>query len=405
MIIADDPRDRSANVELRAVRRNRRIGIAALAVCLGATFALPFVVGSLAWLPVLVGLFGAWASIGYLVSLSRGPGERELTPAQYRIQDDGIAIREGSSVVVVRREDVESSWSESASDVPVVLLRLKDGRQIALQPTGSEGPSELFEALSLPPAAKAERLRLGRDNVGARVLSAMLLAPIALLGLPIALATLASMPGITVLMTLVPMALFGAAAYWLTAKVLPSWVSIGTDGVLVQKLRKTFIPYSDLVDARIDGGPVYYHVVLLTASGKQLKVPVAQREQGEVVVGQLDAAMEGFRMRRRAALVSELSQGDRDVEAWRAGLQSILSESGYRSAAVDREQLLRVLEDPGQPEKVRVAAAVALQPSATEEEKVRVRVAADASASPKVRVALQEAVEGELENRELEAMR
>ncbi|MFW5739550.1 MAG: hypothetical protein ACOC1F_04215 [Myxococcota bacterium] len=60
--------------------------------------------------------------------------------------------------------------------------------------------------------------------------------------------------------------------------------------------------------------------------------------------------------------------------------------------------------DPGQPERVRVAAAVALQPVADPLDKKRIRVAAEGSASPKVRVALEEAIEGRIADESLAAL-
>lgn len=66
-----------------------------------------------------------------------------------------------------------------------------------------------------------------------------------------------------------------------------------------------------------------------------------------------------------------------------------MAPAGYRDRSLNREELLRVVEDAGQPGSLRVAAAIAAAPTASPEEKRRIRVAAEASAFPVVRAALE----------------
>jgi hypothetical protein len=195
--------------------------------------------------------------------------------------------------------------------------------------------------------------------------------------------------------------LFGILIYWLGAKVVPSWIRVGTDGVLFRKVWKRYVPYTDLIDVRIEGGPAYFKVAFQLASRKRILVPAATREQAESIVNQVDEALAAFQSRRQAQLIEGLMPGDQDVHTWRESLGKLLDGAGYRAAAVDREQLLRVVEDPGQPERVRIAAAVALKPKAQPDEMKRVRVAAEASASPRVRVALNEALDDDISDEEL----
>ena len=203
----------------------------------------------------------------------------------------------------------------------------------------------------------------------------------------------------------IPLALFSWLLWWLIAKLIPSWLSVGTDGVLVQKVRKTFIPFSEMKSVQVDGKAPYFQVLFERKSGKPLKVKTATEKQAEVVKLQVESALRSFESRRQAALIEDLEPGERSEADWRESLKGLMNRGGYRSKAVDREQLLRVVEDPGQHPRVRVSAAVALEDGARPEDKKRIRVAAQASASPKIRVALEQAADGDVEDSTLSEVR
>lgn len=411
-----DHPDVAARVAVQPLRRQRRVGTGALIGSLVSLFALPFIAGSFAWVPIVIGLLGGLGAISYLVGLHRGPGERALVPGHFRMTEEGFwAWRDGEVERVITPERVATGWCEAGAEGPAVVLRLTDGSLMAVEPPDEASLESLLKQAGLPSSARAERMRLGRDDVGGRMLAAFLIAPFLLLGLPVILGTagllvamlfsftswmLVSLP-----VSLVISALFGLVLWWLGAKLVPSWIRIGTDGVLVQKLFKTFVPYGELRGARIDGGPVYFKVVIERMRGRPLQIPSASRQQAKAVVDQIDSSRDAFQSRRRAALVDGLSRGDQDPQAWRKAVAELLDEGGYRRQALDREHLLQLAEDPGQTEKVRVAAALALQPSARPEDRARIRVAAEASASPKVRVALEHAIEGEVDDETLAALR
>ena len=414
--IVEEGRDIEARVAVQPIRRQRRGGVALLLGALATLFVLPFVAGSLAWVPILLGVVGTIISISYLAGLQRGPGERSFVPGHYRLTQDGLWAWENfKAEQVITPDNVETGWCEAVDQGTAVVLRMKNGSLVAVQPPDEASLQLLLERAGLPPAARAERMRLGRDDVAGRRIAAVLLAPFVLVGVPMILGALGVLiVGVvgasTSLMAsglaaCLSASLFGAVLWWLGSKLLPSWVSIGTDGVLVQKPFKTFIPFPQLSGARVDGGPAYFKVVLERTTGKPLRIPAATRDQADAIVRQVDAALDAFASRRKAALIEGLEPGEQVPEAWRRSLQNLMAKGGYRTQSVDREQLLRVVEDPGQPEKIRVAAVVALEPDARPEDKKRVRVAAEASASPKVRVALEQAVEGTIEDEVLAAMR
>lgn len=98
-----------------------------------------------------------------------------------------------------------------------------------------------------------------------------------------------------------------------------------------------------------------------------------------------------------------LERGGRAVEDWRRALSSLVRERDYRAAAVAPGDLVDVAQSASARVEHRLAAALALGASPTEESaRARVRVAAASCANPRLRVALTAAVDGTLEQAQLE---
>ncbi|HTN88222.1 MAG TPA: hypothetical protein VL242_31295, partial [Sorangium sp.] len=90
--------------------------------------------------------------------------------------------------------------------------------------------------------------------------------------------------------------------------------------------------------------------------------------------------------------------------AWRAALRRLVSESGadYRTAKLTREQALAVLEDGAAPAELRIGAALALSAWRDGQTVERLRIAAEGCASRDVRLALEQAAEGDMDDWMLE---
>ena len=92
------------------------------------------------------------------------------------------------------------------------------------------------------------------------------------------------------------------------------------------------------------------------------------------------------------------ARGGRDFEAWKEDVRRVLTEAvGFRGAALRPEDALRVVEDPEADPEARVGAALALMAVGGDDEKLRVRVAAETTLAPRVRIALEAASEGDVE--------
>lgn len=105
-----------------------------------------------------------------------------------------------------------------------------------------------------------------------------------------------------------------------------------------------------------------------------------------------------------AALAALLDPAGRTWEEWRASLARIRGAGAtHRDPAVMPARLEAVLDDPAVTPAQRVGAAIALVTIDREAAAPRVRVAAETSASPSLRAALEAALEGEVDDRTLDA--
>jgi hypothetical protein len=380
-------------------------------VCL---LVMPFVVASSsAWVPIALGAAGIWGAIVALSAVGRGSGERSLEPGKVEVRPGSVVVQAlGGSRRTVSRADVVTGWCEPVQDRVTAVLQLRRGDLVLVEQPDERAARAVLSHAGIEETAQAIRMRLGGDNVAGRAIRAFLLAPLAMIGIPAMLAPFAlvialpftslALPLASVFGIIVSSILFGGLLWWLGSKLIPSWLSIGSDGILVHKgVRKTFLPYSRVTSAMIGGGQAYFHVTIVLSGGEIMTVPAASRDQADAVVRQIDAAIQAFETRGRADLVDGLGRNGRPANAWRAALKAVMTEGAYRQMPVGAEQLLRIAEDPGVPEDVRVGAVLALKSPGDEAAGKRIRVAAEACASPRVRVALRRAADGVIADAEL----
>jgi hypothetical protein len=199
-------------------------------------------------------------------------------------------------------------------------------------------------------------------------------------------------PALLALPTVAFLALMAGVA-WLVAAWRRVDLTIGADGVQVDRFRsKKFYRHAE-ISAKYDGGdrlhlvvpdaaePLFLHVA---ASGLSLQKVAAELERAR----RLSGGGNGPR------LETLLGRGGRTTHDWVRDLRTLRAGGGYRDEDVGAEHLWDVLEDPTLEAAPRAAAAVALRDQLDDAGKARVRVAADACASPKVQVALQAAADG-----------
>lgn len=139
---------------------------------------------------------------------------------------------------------------------------------------------------------------------------------------------------------------------------------------------------------------------------------VDQKKQGpfqEGLQAEVDARAEALAERIREVLVvrnaaprpmdrSALARDDRPVDEWVTRLRTLRDgKTTFRDAGPPTvDALLSIVEDVSSPAVERAAAAIALS-KAPAEVKHRIRIAAESSAEPRLRVALEQAIDDRLE--------
>jgi hypothetical protein len=192
--------------------------------------------------------------------------------------------------------------------------------------------------------------------------------------------------------------------FWVKRYGYPQ-VVVGTDGIrLIGRLLPRFVPYAEITDAQRgvahDGSAAGASGVELSCkNGRRLFLPtIAQTEDAEqALVERIRAGIKAYGQAGEDRLMGALERRGRPIQAWKDDLKRVaVAEAGFRQQAFGREDFERVLTDPSAAAERRVGAALALR-GMDEEAAPRIRIAAAASANPKLRVALEAAAEGEVD--------
>ena len=293
---------------------------------------------------------------------------------------------------------------------PRVLLQRKLGLPIELQVSSTEQGRGLLRALGFDASQTVARFRVASRLVSRRSYMATMMG-----------VTFAVYGGFIGFMTgrhhdhVSPV--FGALLSVVLALVfafflVPTWLSIGADGVVLSWFRsKRFIGYGEI--ARVEpyrkswGRAQYVGVTLVLRSGEEVPIPTGKArwdEQSNLIKERLREAMEAFKEGGTAADAAMLQRGSRAVADWVTALRAIGAgaNADMRTAPLPPERLFRIVEDPTCTAPERAAAAVALGTDLDDEARARLRSAAAAVAAPRLRVAI-EAAAGSSAEAELEA--
>lgn len=193
--------------------------------------------------------------------------------------------------------------------------------------------------------------------------------------------------------------LVGLVVYW----SLPGSIEIGSDGLFIARMReKRFVPFRELESCttfwRPHGKKNYVGVNLLLTSGETIEVPrCVDRAGAQEKVTALDRdiriAMEAFRKRGDPTEAEQLTRGDTSPRAWLTRLRVVGSgaNAGPREAAIPRDRLWSLAEDPSARAVTRAAAAAALTGTLDQAERKRLLDLAFDTASPPLRIALERA--------------
>jgi hypothetical protein len=334
--------------------------VAAAAVCAGAVLHQRARVLRQAELPIRIETEALWV------------GARRID--RRRLRHGVVVPVEGGFVVQLRTSRLRQPvvlFFESESDANDLL------RELGL---AAEQTTATFLALSP---------WLARRGFAAALIGAC----IAALALGVAVVPLGWPPFIA----LIGFALLGIP---LTMAALPSWFSVGLDGIAVGGIgRRRFYPWSVVESVT----PFRTKSLLTDAGGVEIAIrgqeqPVRLATSTDPLVGDTPERLAARIAEARAAAGMraapiELSGNlEARVDAARAVLDG---DGSYRRSHVDPAAVAALVADPAAPPESRVAAAIALVESDREAGPDRVRVAAETSVDRDLRAALEAASESE----------
>lgn len=185
----------------------------------------------------------------------------------------------------------------------------------------------------------------------------------------------------------------------------PPRVEVGNDGVAIRHVGRDFVRYDVLRHVEV-GSSLVLHLAdgarreVHTSAGLGVDSRYARSAAAAIELARARAAAS-----RNPHDFGLLERNGRPVAEWRAALAALLAPSGaFRGAALDRDGVLRVLDDPAAAPERRVGAVLALA-GGDHDAMTRVRVAIDGCAHPETREAMEAARDGRLDERAVERLR
>jgi len=402
------------------VRRDRWFSWARVVISLAAIGLVPWGVSAagfpeLAFFGVLGALLAYFWSAVSLAGTDRGTSERKLVDGSVKIDAGQLIVTAGKAVTSLPLSRLDGGWIERSEPDHRAVLSFSDGRVVAVELRSEQAASALLARAGAGADARAVRMRGYREDRSGRKIAGFFLAFFGLMFLPIFVGILVTL--VEALrrtsarqMEMVAAMSVGAAPLlltlrWLWRKVRPTWIQIGADGVMLQgAFRKRFFSHADIVQARPVtklGVSLDRSVEITLRNGRKHLFPASNEAEAAVVCDRLRAAQAVAAGQERARLLDVLARAGRPVTAWKEALGSLVVKSGYRAAGHDLEAVMRVVEDVAAPLEQRVAAALAARPHGGEAVEKRIRIAAAACVEPRVRVALEKASAGALEDEAL----
>ena len=394
----------SASVSVHRLRRADRLNALLLALTwiLGVAFIRsdPLGVGAVCWGPfVLLGLTAVILGRrhGAAVVGARTVGAR----GSLVVGGGGVEVALDAGGAGMAWEGVVAGWTETFRDREEVVLETRSGTLVRAAVEGAAQAREVLRAAGVAPEQRAIAIKLGvgetRGTRAILIFMAMLLGPVAAILVLVFLLSLFVWSGASgVALVIGGIAALAVTGLWLVVRPLvTTTVSIGTDGVVIQRLgRRRFVPRAVLRAVEGREG----EVVILREKIEPIRLRTSGRAEAAAVIVRIREALASTGDGAVAPQLDRLDRHGRSVADWLRDLRALgAAPGGYRDAALDRRALLDVVEDGRAPAERRIAAAAALSGTPEHDVRARVRVAAQACVDARLREAIERAAEGELE--------
>lgn len=201
--------------------------------------------------------------------------------------------------------------------------------------------------------------------------------------------------GIATIASLSPM--MGAFGSLLPLAALSVWrgrILVGVDGVEERNpRRRRFYPMSEIAEVEKANEKIH----LIMKDGRRIRLGVSDRDADAAlrddIAWTIRRALVAYQQTQSDLALEELARRGRDLREWLADLEA-LDGGDYRRGALSIERLVSTVHDPSADPSARAAAAWILARRGKPEP---ARDARANAAHPKVRVALDAAMEGDIE--------
>jgi hypothetical protein len=315
----------------------------------------------------------------------------------------GVHVERGRRVRTMARGRVRAGWTVRDGGQHRAEIRARGGNVISTTCESEAEASAVLDAAGVAADRRALTVQLGGPltNVGialASVVPSSCVSTILVGTLGNLLPASASAALGFLMFTLI------AAGMPLALRLVgPPSVQVGRDGVSVRGgLRQWFVSFSDLLGAHSTG----VAIVLTLRDGRTRTVSTIGT-RAELRDALLERIRAGISLPEPAddlsARLAVLDRAGRTLEDWSEALRSVVSDEDYRHAGLSRDELRAVLDDPSAPAERRIAATYALAHIDKPQTVERVRVVVESTANEPVRVALERAADGTLDEESLAA--
>jgi hypothetical protein len=391
------------------VRRLSRATVALLTTTFAAMIALSWIYPTESQTPpgvslalgfaILTAMAMAAAALLTQIVCWVGPRSRALLS----VDSTGVRVG-GSSPRVIPHASIESAWTLRESDGARVELQLDNGDVFSATTATPDEATAVLDAAAVDPSRRALRMPLGgaatRIGVG---LVAAIPAACASSAVAVAVDGLLRLPSAALGFLIFTLFTVGIAAA--VRLFSPPVVSVGRDGLSVRGgYASWFVTFGEI-------GHVVYgrnEVTLLLRDGRTRRIATygATAARREALYARIAAGVEASRATLDlSARLATLDRNGRPVEEWRAALVDLTdARDGYRHTDLTRAEVQGALDDPNASPERRIGAAYALAAMDPDGGVTRVRVVAETVANEPVRVALERAAEGTLDEASLDAV-
>ncbi len=314
---------------------------------------------------------------------------------------DASGVRTASRLIPVA--SVESAWTLREPDGARVELHLDNGDVFGASVDTPEAAAAVLDAAGVDPSRRAMRMPLG--GAAARIGLAFVTAiPVACSSSVVAVVIAEALHLHSEALGFLLFTLFTVALAGAVRLLAPPVVSVGRDGLSVRGgYNAWFVPFDQIRHV------VYgrNEVTLLLRDGRSRRIATygATPARREALSARIAAGVEEARAPLDlSARLTMLDRNGRSVEEWRAALAGLAEDATEpRQTGLTRDEVQAALDDPHTSPERRIGAAYALAAMDPDEGVTRVRVVAETVAHEPVRVALEQAADGTLDEASLDA--